>query len=531
MLIESFIAATSAPHKAPQHLAAALKDVGICQYEFQPQPGLRQGFKKSSVGPNCLALSKSHIFAAQLEKAVINVYSRDKANQEATVPFPERVRSLVFVEAASVLVIGTESGKLILWEVATGRLVTSSASHLHAVSSLHASPNNDYLLSGSPDATVCVWSLPLLLSFPSSSTVYGGQPTASVPSRTFSAHLSPITALSCGHSRSSTNFAISASEDKTCYIWHIDTCEIIRTLLLPSTALCATLDPVDRAIYFGSKDGGIMTLNLQSLAAREEAGGGSSCQATTVELLSTDTWTPASQLGATNAIALSYDATSLLSAHTNGAVVQWDVAKQTMASEIFNFAQPVTNIQMLRPQGLSERKMTAYETPAIVKPRLELNNVDYSRTSSVPIGYSLHVSLTRRAQCLTDQKYFSDELGSMATDGWSDGMLDDAIHAIETAVDGPQQNTGLQAAKSEKLQEEVAALKQQIAVMHKVEQKRMAKTFNKLQRLDAVDTKRKQAYFDAKTQGRDGDAAMKPFDKEIDAIRGETGGHDEMDTS
>ncbi|RMZ91353.1 hypothetical protein DV736_g1409, partial [Chaetothyriales sp. CBS 134916] len=529
MLIESFVAATSAAHKAPQHLTAALKDVGIFQYEFQPQTGLRHTFKRSSVGPHGLALSKSHIFAAQLDKAVINVYSREGLNQEATVPFPERVRSLAFVEDAAVLVIGTESGKIVLWEVATGRLVTSSASHLQAVSSLHVTPNNDYLLSGSPDATVCIWSLPLLLSFSSSSNAYGNHTTASAPSRAFSAHHSSITALSCGHSRPVTNFAISASEDHTCYIWHIETCEILRTIILPSTALCATLDPVDRAIYFGSEDGGIMTVNLQSLATKEEARGASDSQAA-VELLSKHIWTATSHLGATNAIALSYDSTSLLSAHTHGAVVQWDVAKQRMASEIFNFGQPVTNIQMLRPQGLPERKTMAYVTPAIVKPKLELNNAGYGRTSSVPIGYSLHVSLTG-TQSLTDQKFFGNELGSMAADGWSDRMLDDAIHAIETAVDGPRHDTRSQVVKTEKLQEEVAALKQQIAVMHKVEQQRIDKTFDKLRRLDTVDAKRKQAYFDAKSQGKDGDAAMKAFEKEIDEIRGETGDHDEMDTS
>ncbi|RMD42356.1 hypothetical protein DV735_g2767, partial [Chaetothyriales sp. CBS 134920] len=452
MLIESFVVATSAAHKAPQHLTAALKDVGIFQYELQPQPGLRHGFKKSSVGPNCLALSNSHIFAAQLDKAVVNVYNREKVNQEATVPFPERIRSLAFVEDAAVLILGTESGKLILWEVATGRLVTSSAAHLQPVSSLHVSPNNDYVLSGS--------------------SAYEDTTTATAPARTFSVHRSGITALTCGHSRPATNFAISASEDKTCYVWHIET--------------------VDRAVYLGSEHGGIMAVNLQSLAAKEETRGASGSNPT-VELLSKDIWASTSQLGAINAIALSYDATSLLSSHTNGAVVHWDVAKQRMASEIFNFGQPVTNIQMLRPQGLTETRSLAYITPAIVKPRLELNNLDY--------------------------------------DGWSDRMLDDAIHAIESAVDGPQHHNDSQAGKTEKLQEEVAMLKQQIALMNKVEQKRIDRTFDKVRRLEAVDAKRKQAYFDAKSQGKDGDAAMKPFDKEMNRIRAETPDDDEMDTS
>lgn len=87
--------------------------------ELQPAPQLRSTFKKSSAAPNCLAVSPSHIFTAQADKAVIHVYSREKGNQEALIPFPERIRSIAVAGAkyGDVLVIGTEGGRLILWEV------------------------------------------------------------------------------------------------------------------------------------------------------------------------------------------------------------------------------------------------------------------------------------------------------------------------------------------------------------------------------------------------------------------------------
>lgn len=120
MLSESFVAsflANNAQHQTP----ANLKDVGICIHEFQPVSSLRLALKKSSTERNALALSASHVFAAQIGKAVVHVYSRERANQEATVPFPERIRSLTLAQgdgdAASVLVLGTEEGRLILWEV------------------------------------------------------------------------------------------------------------------------------------------------------------------------------------------------------------------------------------------------------------------------------------------------------------------------------------------------------------------------------------------------------------------------------
>ena len=67
-------------------------------------------------------MSKSHIFAAQAEKAAIHVYSRERGNLEALVPFTERISCITFSGSDSgggvgVLIIGTEGGRLILWEV------------------------------------------------------------------------------------------------------------------------------------------------------------------------------------------------------------------------------------------------------------------------------------------------------------------------------------------------------------------------------------------------------------------------------
>ena len=119
MLTESFIASTYNPANQAQHSHS--KDLGIHLHEYQPNPSLKASYKKSSTRPNCLAVSASHIFAAQSEKAVVHVYNREHGNQEAIVPFPERIRSLAYSgdaeQDAGVLVLGTEAGALVLWEV------------------------------------------------------------------------------------------------------------------------------------------------------------------------------------------------------------------------------------------------------------------------------------------------------------------------------------------------------------------------------------------------------------------------------
>lgn len=115
MLTESFVASTLNPEKSSNTVAT-----GIHHHDFQPIPALKSTFKKSSTAPNCLAVHPTHVFAAQADKAVVHVYSRERNNQEAVVPFPERIHSIVLAgesDGAGILVLGIEGGSVILWEV------------------------------------------------------------------------------------------------------------------------------------------------------------------------------------------------------------------------------------------------------------------------------------------------------------------------------------------------------------------------------------------------------------------------------
>jgi pre-rRNA-processing protein IPI3 len=115
MLSEHFIASISTPAKAPN--TSVTKDAGIFVHELQPIAGQRSIFKKSATPPQCLAVSEWHIFAAQQGKALVHVYNREKGNQEAIIPFRERITCLALAYKDTVLVLGTEEGRILLWEV------------------------------------------------------------------------------------------------------------------------------------------------------------------------------------------------------------------------------------------------------------------------------------------------------------------------------------------------------------------------------------------------------------------------------
>lgn len=113
MLSEELISAVCGPPIAAN--TAVPKDVGIYAHTLSPAWGVKASFKKSSIGPNCLAVSENHVFAAQDNKSHVHVYSRQRGTQETLVSFQERIRSVAL--AGNVLVLGTAEGRLILWEV------------------------------------------------------------------------------------------------------------------------------------------------------------------------------------------------------------------------------------------------------------------------------------------------------------------------------------------------------------------------------------------------------------------------------
>ncbi|EIT72440.1 hypothetical protein AFCA_009963 [Aspergillus flavus] len=395
MLSECFIAATLTSGKAPA--SASLRDVGICVHEFQPSPNLRSTFKKSSTPTNCLAVSPSHVYAAQAEKAIVHVYSREKGNQEAVIPFPERIRSLAIAGSKNgdVLVLGTEGGRLILWETCTGRQVATTASHLSPVTSLVVDPSDNFILSGSSDASIHVWPLVDILSFTKIPSGRDRQPPNS-PIRTFSNHRAAITSLAVGHSSGRYNIAVSTAQDNTAIAWDYHTGRVLRTFLLPSSAVSLTLDPVDRAFYVGYEDGSIQSVDLYKAQSFQHPLHDPSLQSTPAQPSAEEKWSPPSaDCGAAQSLSLSYDGMTLLSGHQNGKVLSWNVGRKKYATTVADYTHPVTNLHMLPLAGLpnpgQDLKRVAH---TIVKPRYDSSLSESSQAAgAVPADYTFSTHL------------------------------------------------------------------------------------------------------------------------------------------
>lgn len=483
MLTEHFIASIGVPTKAPGTNVA--KDAAIFLHEFQPFSQQRAVFKKSATSPNCLAVSDTHIFAAQADKGVVHVYNREKGNQEATVPFTERISSITLACDDTVLILGTVDGRIFLWETCTGRQVTTNQAHLQAVTALAVDATSNFLLSASKDATIHVWSIPHLLSFANTGGIS--------PLRTFSSHHAAITGLKLGHGSFHLNFAVSISTDRTCLVWDYRTGNTLRTYLLPGIPLSAALDPADRAVYIGYEDGNIQMLDLYAspVGGLDAVQNGQSALEPVQPSASLQWKLPEPSHGAALSLDVSYDGSTVLSGHVSGAVLSWDVARGSFVANLTPLPLPASasNVIFLPVSGhfgLNSRK-PKIRISEIVKPKF--GAFDASETGALPGDYAAHVQLLSEMgqeatsfQCALTAPTFPATLldeGLEELANW--GKVPKQLNA-NVDVDGDDYmafDDGKHGTAQDKIRDENKQLKSELESLRKV----MRKSFEKVEKL------------------------------------------------
>ncbi|KAF3912699.1 hypothetical protein ABW21_db0206310 [Orbilia brochopaga] len=232
---------------------SASPEATVTLYDVHTQAAIHT-FRKSATPPNALAVSRTHIFAAQADKTVLNVYNKVKGGLEAIVPLPEELTAVACSREGGVVVMGTTAGRVNAWETSSGRYYTSALCHLQRVSVICIDRMACFALTASDDANIHVWSIPHLLN------PFNNQKCK--PVRTLEHHRLPIVGLVCGRGHGPAAIAISASLDRNCCVWNYQDGTMLRSISLSMDPLSLAIDPADRAFYVGLGDGSIQQVEF-----------------------------------------------------------------------------------------------------------------------------------------------------------------------------------------------------------------------------------------------------------------------------
>ncbi|TFK74935.1 WD40 repeat-like protein [Pluteus cervinus] len=229
-------------------------------------------FKQTNTATDCTAVVESNsthgglFFAAQMDKAILNVYNFQKDQVALKVVLPEKLSVISTDKAGVYCAGGTVSGRIYFWEVASGILYGAWDAHYRKVTVLQFSADGRALISGSEDSAVNVWPVSRLVD----NTIQNDIPE---PFCTLEDHTLPITDLCCGVGPFPKCRLLTSAADHSVKLWDIASHTLLTTFQFPKPILRLVFDVTERYFFGASGDGAIYQINLFRQAQSESHSG------------------------------------------------------------------------------------------------------------------------------------------------------------------------------------------------------------------------------------------------------------------
>ena len=274
------------------------------------------------------------------------------------------------------IVGGAASGRLYLWDVATGDLLRVWQAHYKAVSALAFSRCSGLLVSGSLDCAVHAWDVSALID-----AALLSDPTR-LPSSlaSWTAHSLPVTQVTVMHGSGggiAQFFIISSSLDRTVRIFAVSSRDLpsanssssssssssfssssssLVCVTLPAAISSMTMDSLEANLYAGCVNGKIYPLTIAEMMMAAESqddergGGGGGGEMLFQDLSSAFL----GHRAIVNSLCLTPDNQILVSGGDDGAVHVWECASRQRISSFEAHKSPVLSvIVMRRPYSLA----------------------------------------------------------------------------------------------------------------------------------------------------------------------------------
>lgn len=315
-------------------LVASPVDAGITGWDLST--GAERVHLRSCASPRhgLTTVGKHFVVASQIQKTSAGgtlVYWAWSKPQPEIKSFPvEPIGPVACNSDGTYIVGGGSSGRIYLWEVASGRLLRVWSAHYKAVTRLVFFDDESLLISGAEDGFIKAW--PLLIALDEEADVQAESQFQ--PLHSFSAHTLPVTDIVSGYGGCSA-IIVSSSLDFTCKIWSLALGVLLRTIKFPAAVNAAVVDPGEYALYAGCTDGRIYIAAL-NVGTTSDGIHGDSIIGTLVD-----------HSRAVTALAFSMDGVLLVSGSEDCTVRVWDTVS-CQVLRIFKHAKgPISSLIMV----------------------------------------------------------------------------------------------------------------------------------------------------------------------------------------
>lgn len=313
----------------------------------------------SAGGAVCLGVGNgSHTVVALPDKPLILVYLYGKETPEQRIPIPEVLSCLELIsdpstEEGTYLLGGSVSGRLYVWSLHSGLLLSVKQPHYQALT--HIACHSGFVATASKDSRVVVQTVVSLL------VTSNGKPFSILTEHTL-----PVTSLLFNRGFNNDLKLYTSSLDSTvrCFSLSMDKASLVTTFVAPGPVTALAADPAFRSLYLGLDSGAIRILPLYTTNPKThviEAVGGLGKIVTLkedVDLLDTITSHSEAHKGTPVIITqlqVSFDGTMLVSGDSLGSVFVVDISTKQVARKLKELNGPISNLRLWTARFDDER--------------------------------------------------------------------------------------------------------------------------------------------------------------------------------
>ena len=407
--------------------AVRVWDARTASEKWRSKAGASQPRTLVRIGPDVLATAASR-------KSELHFHSLSKA---AALPAHGRcscwepLTCLATTGDGVYCVGGSGSGKLYVWETASGALLRFWDAHYSSVGALAFTDDDLFLVSAEEHAYVKVWRLGEVLDLSDSSRA-----CAPEPFRVWADHTLPVTDLAVGAGGPCSR-VVTVSLDQSAKVWSLVTGERLATVAFPAKCTAVVMDPAEQELYVGCSDAVIYAVSLAAAppshwsSEAERARGAGALEAAF-----------RGHTQSISALSISSDGLLLVSASADTTIRVWDIPSRTTLRQFDKHHGAVTNVISLglscsatlaTRTAISASKAAtpatrARSTPMVVKPFLKDTGV-----GSSPAAFSTPMKIGGEGPRAAGGHAAWGASGSGTTpEGWPD---DTGVVAVGAEVD------------------------------------------------------------------------------------------------